>query len=1309
MRIRSSLVAALTVIGLSIGSVAVPAIATAAPAPQPNPYMLTTNDGRASSAPGDYYTHDGVTYFVASTVQWGRAIFSVTADTSQAPKLVAHMEVPDSSGGQILNLHVNGNYLFFVANLPNSYGYNWTPFVVNLTTNALTNLDYLDYGLHGDYNITTSFVSFGTKVYFFSGNNVNGLGLFTFDTTDGSVSPEADVPAAIYSNGLANTADRANEWGTAPMQKLGTKIYFEMSNARIRAYDTVSQTWSDNLTVNSSIVTAGRLWGNFSYQGHDGLIFSNSTNGSYYNVRFYFLQADGTVTPIGNWIDADPGNASFINYNGMLIYLNTAWDNSAGDVYEISQADGSRTSISSTLFPGATTAFIRNMTIVDGQLVMVAHTSDVAKEYLYKWSGTGAASQIGTISGSGNWFYSFPSTLNDYVRNEPIGVVGNQILIGNYQDPKIGFAPYRVDLSGNSTLVAGLNSGKEGGFTDFQCSSSDANFDYLLGSGTSASILTVASEVAGKLKYQVYNLTGVSGACGFSRIGDDIYFVGQESSEGHFNGQDGAVYHLYKMSPDGTITHNGSFDAWARYGFNYAGYYYFMGQTYTPYGIHLYQVDPATGDIVRLTGDGTPGPTSVDNTQASTTNTFPLQVGNKIYFSGQDPDSGSNRPFIATLGDDGSVTVAKAGATAFGDSYGFMGDWSRFYNLDGRVIMVTGGRNDVYYEIDQTTDEISTYGDLNPRRSWYRENSTVSLDGVIYSIEDYDGQFTGVTTWDGTSGGTVDPGFEPTLLMRAGAYIIMADGNGNVAYFDGTNFTRRDGLFGPNQSQIDGGRVDSPRGIYFDEPQYAAWRYDNAPLAPWASQPVFLGNLVPQATARFGSPVAEAPASVYPAATPTFDLSLPNPPTSVKATSGAGVVNLSWTAPATGTVDFYSVESTPAGATCDVTGTTAVCSGLTTGTRYTFKVKSINVNGVSSASANSNQIAGPIVGDVPTITPEARVGVASNVVAGTWSSGTTLTYQWKVKGRAVSSTNSYTPASGDYGKAITVSVTGKRAGLPSVTMTSTAATVKSDVVAVSGTAKQGQKLVADQGNWASGTSLSYQWLRDRSAISGATANKYTVVGDDAGHRLSVAVTGTKAGNSETRTSAESASVPFKRFSLIGTPSIDKPVYLWDWICAYTTDWDAKAQLSYQWYKNGVLLDGETSDCYSVYDESEIGSTFSVIITGSRSGYQTVSTRPVKSKVEWRTFGTLDKPVVSGGNTVGSHLTVDLGNISWNWGWTNISYQWLRNGAPISGATNDNYDIQSADKMKRVVVRVTLQYPGYRSRTVVSTTTDLIRR
>jgi hypothetical protein len=79
---------------------------------------------------------------------------------------------------------------------------------------------------------------------------------------------------------------------------------------------------------------------------------------------------------------------------------------------------------------------------------------------------------------------------------------------------------------------------------------------------------------------------------------------------------------------------------------------------------------------------------------------------------------------------------------------------------------------------------------------------------------------------------------------------------------------------------------------------------------------------------------------------------------------------------------------------------------------------------------------------------------------------------------------------------------------------------------VTGTAAVDQTLTAHTISWSpTGVALHYQWLRGTSPISGATSTTYRTTASDAGHTLSVEVTGTKAGYTTITRTSRSTSIP----------------------------------------------------------------------------------------------------------------------------------------------------------------------------------------
>ena len=183
--------------------------------------------------------------------------------------------------------------------------------------------------------------------------------------------------------------------------------------------------------------------------------------------------------------------------------------------------------------------------------------------------------------------------------------------------------------------------------------------------------------------------------------------------------------------------------------------------------------------------------------------------------------------------------------------------------------------------------------------------------------------------------------------------------------------------------------------------------------------------------------------------------------------------------------------------------------------------------------------AAPVNTAPPTISGTPTVGQTLTGSNGTWSnSPTSYAYQWlrcnTSGGSCVNVSNgtvkTYTLVGADAGHTIRVAVTAKNAD-----GSATARSAPTAVVAaagnpprntarptISGTAKVGQQLTAENGSWTGNpTSFAYQWQQCDadvaicSNIAGATGKTYTVPAADVGFRLRVIVTAKNAKGSTT--------------------------------------------------------------------------------------------------------------------------------------------------------------------------------------------------
>ncbi|MEB4614502.1 excalibur calcium-binding domain-containing protein, partial [Leucobacter sp. M11] len=345
----------------------------------------------------------------------------------------------------------------------------------------------------------------------------------------------------------------------------------------------------------------------------------------------------------------------------------------------------------------------------------------------------------------------------------------------------------------------------------------------------------------------------------------------------------------------------------------------------------------------------------------------------------------------------------------------------------------------------------------------------------------------------------------------------------------------------------------------------------------------------------------------------------------------------------------------------------------------------------------------------PIITGTPRVGQPLKATAGTWApAGTATSAQWLRNGVAIpgATTLSYTPSAADATAKLTVRVTGSLPGYRSehrdaapVTITGLLTTA---TPGISGNLWAGQKVTATAGAWTAGTALSYQWLRNGTAIKGATGSSYVLVAADSATRLTVRVTGTKSGY--VTASAISAQKTVLRTLAGATPKLSGTARSGQTLKAAVGTWTAGTTLKTQWLRNGAPIAGATGASYRLTN-ADSGTRVSVRVTGSRSGYATATKQSAARAVEAR-FASAPKPKVSGKPVIGATLTAQAG--SWKPA-PALKTQWLRNGAAISGATRGSYTLTAADVGKQLSVRVTATKAGYTAVTVQSASTGKVAK
>ncbi|MDP9694330.1 UNVERIFIED_ORG: hypothetical protein J2X79_001885 [Arthrobacter globiformis] len=369
-----------------------------------------------------------------------------------------------------------------------------------------------------------------------------------------------------------------------------------------------------------------------------------------------------------------------------------------------------------------------------------------------------------------------------------------------------------------------------------------------------------------------------------------------------------------------------------------------------------------------------------------------------------------------------------------------------------------------------------------------------------------------------------------------------------------------------------------------------------------------------------------------------------------------------------------------------------------------------------TSSATAKVAAGTLTAPTPAVKGTANVGSTLTATVGTWApSPVALKYQWKANGVAITGATAATfkPTAAQVGKTLTFSVTGTKTGYTTATKTSAATGVvmalnpalTAPTPRISGTVKVGYTLTAVPGTWGPATvTLKYQWKANGVAIAGGTASTYKPSAAVVGKTISVTVTGSKAGyNTAAKTSALTARVAVGTLSA-PVPGISGAVRVGSALTATGAWGPAPVTLKYQWKANGVAIAGATAGTYAP-STAVLGKVLTVTVTGSKSGFTTVTkTSAVSVKVA---AGVLTAPVpaVSGTATVGSVLTAVPG--TWGPAPVTLKYQWYANGVALTSATASTYKPLATDVGKTLTVTVTGSKAGFTTAAKTSAATAAV--
>lgn len=345
----------------------------------------------------------------------------------------------------------------------------------------------------------------------------------------------------------------------------------------------------------------------------------------------------------------------------------------------------------------------------------------------------------------------------------------------------------------------------------------------------------------------------------------------------------------------------------------------------------------------------------------------------------------------------------------------------------------------------------------------------------------------------------------------------------------------------------------------------------------------------------------------------------------------------------------------------------------------------------------------------PAISGTGVFGTSLTGATGTWTDGTTLTAEWYRNGVATGDTDdTYAILSSDVGKTITYRVAGSKSGYANDTATSSGVTITAATLStigtptISGTGEFGTSLTGATGTWADGVSLAGQWYRNGSA-TGDTDDTYAILASDVGKSITYRVTGSKAGYTTEVVNSSGVTVTAATLPSSGTPEISGSATVGSVLTGSNGTWPSGVTFATQWYRDGSSA-GDTDSSYTI-QPSDLGKTIVYRVVGSKSGYTSVTANSASVTVAAGTISPALTPTISGTAKVKKTLTAKT--TGWMAGVT-FTYQWLRNGAAIAGATASTYKLKSSDKGKRISVQIVGTKAGYTTVTQTSAQTGKVK-
>jgi len=414
-----------------------------------------------------------------------------------------------------------------------------------------------------------------------------------------------------------------------------------------------------------------------------------------------------------------------------------------------------------------------------------------------------------------------------------------------------------------------------------------------------------------------------------------------------------------------------------------------------------------------------------------------------------------------------------------------------------------------------------------------------------------------------------------------------------------------------------------------------------------------------------------------------------------------------------------SIAANPTGAICSGTSVTFTATPTNGGTAlYQWILNGSNISGAtnstytSTALANSDAITcvmtsslscatgSPATSNSIIMTVDAGGAASVSIVASpsgaicagtsvtftaTATNGGTPTYQWKrgnanISGATNSTYTSTALANGNVIKCVMTSslscATGSPATSNSITMIVNASSAASVSIAdnPAGSICAGVNVTYTATATNGGTAPAYQWQLNGTNITGATNSTYTTPALASGDAITCIMTSSlicATGSPSTSNSIIKTVYPNVPVSIAIAASPSGGVCTGTSVIFTATQANGGASPTYQWKKNGTNITGATNSTYTSTTSAN-GDIITCLLTSNATcatGNPATSNSITMSVNSAQPASVSITSNPSGDICLGTYVTLTATPTN---GGTSPTYQWKKNGANISGATNSTY-------------------------------------